>query len=890
MSLTAPPPPLLPLVASALSLLLALPLPCAGAESAPHGCSSAESPCSTTNASDAHHDHVLATGIHVVSVDFHHVRVPFGITLWILLASLAKIGFHLSSRLSSLVPESCLLIVVGLLAGGILTLTGATSSNEHQGSSMSSEVFFLYLLPPIVLDAGYFMPVRPFLDNLGTILWYAVLGTLWNVFGVGLTLHAVCALVPALGLASLGLVHLLLFASLISAVDPVAVLAVFEEIHVNEQLHILVFGESLLNDAVTVVLYNLFRAFSTMKVVTSVDVLLGATKFLVVGLGGVLIGVLLGMAAALTTRFSDHTRVIEPLFVFLYSYLAYLIAEMFQLSGIMAMVACAMSMKQYVEANVSQKSHTTIKYFMKMLSSVSETLIFIFLGVATVNGSLEFNWAFLSLTLVACLVWRALGVVVLTFIINRYRLVSLTAKDQFIIAYGGLRGAICFSLVYLLPADFPKKQLLITATIIVILFTVFVQGMTIRPLVDLLEVKRKSRSPPTVSEAITVQFLDHLLVGIEDVCGHCGQHYWKDKFEKFNNRYLRRWLIRERTLREFNFVAIYQKLEVKQALELVESGNLSRVPSTAAFMNEAITEPSRPPPVALKQVVDVRKILNQHMYRTRQRLASYSRHTLPLDQEKQEKEILIRRKQFLDMQRQDVNHSLLCVPPMPGTPPTMRHLPRHLSVSEDGESGEWGGKTLPKIVVDLASPLSGDVNWGVMSPPSSPETDPGTLCQSGAPGGCPEVNGGTHPGPVARSQWPSERLRGGTEARSQKGNRTANGADLHIPTKCDANRGPAAPAAATPGSREARPALLATLNAATGVVDARTVRPPAYAGRSVDGPGSEDEDDDVFEERAGAAGAVGTACRGRELAEREVIPLLTTRSVSDPGPPSDSGV
>nr|XP_032829357.1 sodium/hydrogen exchanger 2-like [Petromyzon marinus]XP_032829358.1 sodium/hydrogen exchanger 2-like [Petromyzon marinus] len=797
MSLTAPPPSPLVVAAAAsaslaASLLLALPLPCAGAESAPHGCSSAEPPCSTTNASDDHH-HVLTAGIHVVSVDFHHVRVPFGITLWILLASLAKIGFHLSSRLSSLVPESCLLIVVGLLAGGILTLTGATSSSEHQGSFMSSEVFFLYLLPPIVLDAGYFMPVRPFLDNLGTILWYAVLGTLWNVFGVGLTLHAVCALVPSLGLASLGLVHLLLFASLISAVDPVAVLAVFEEIHVNEQLHILVFGESLLNDAVTVVLYNLFRAFSTMKVVTSVDVLLGATKFLVVGLGGVLIGALLGMVAALTTRFSDHTRVIEPLFVFLYSYLAYLIAEMFQLSGIMAMVACAMSMKQYVEANVSQKSHTTIKYFMKMLSSVSETLIFIFLGVATVNGSLEFNWAFLSLTLVACLVWRALGVVVLTFIINRYRLVSLTAKDQFIIAYGGLRGAICFSLVYLLPADFPKKQLLITATIIVILFTVFVQGMTIRPLVDLLEVKRKSRSPPTVSEAITVQFLDHLLVGIEDVCGHCGQHYWKDKFEKFNNRYLRRWLIRERTLREFNFVAIYQKLEVKQALELVESGNLSRVPSTATFMNEAITEPSRPAPVALKQVVDVRKILNQHMYRTRQRLASYSRHTLPLDQEKQEKEILIRRKQFLDMQRQDVNRSLLCVPPMPGTPPTLRHLPRHLSVSEDGESGEWGGQTVPKIVVDLASPLSGDVIWGVMSPPSSPETDPGTFCQSGAPGGCPEVNGGAHPRPGARSQWPNERLRGEPEARPQKGNRTANGADLRIPTTCEANGGPLRP-------------------------------------------------------------------------------------------------
>lgn len=121
---------------------------------------------------------------------------------------------------------------------------------------MSSDVFFLYLLPPIVLDAGYFMPTRLFFENFGTIFWYAVVGTLWNAIGIGISLYGICQ-ISAFGLTDITLLQNLLFGSLISAVDPVAVLAVFENIHVNEQLYILVFGESLLNDAITVVSYSI---------------------------------------------------------------------------------------------------------------------------------------------------------------------------------------------------------------------------------------------------------------------------------------------------------------------------------------------------------------------------------------------------------------------------------------------------------------------------------------------------------------------------------------------------------------------------------------------------------------------------------------------------------
>ena len=149
--------------------------------------------------------------------------------------------------------------MVGLLLGGIIF-----GVDEKSPPAMKTDVFFLYLLPPIVLDAGYFMPTRPFFENIGTIFWYAVVGTLWNSIGIGVSLFGICQ-IEAFGLSDITLLQNLLFGSLISAVDPVAVLAVFENIHVNEQLYILVFGESLLNDAVTVVSNKLLQCRSTRQ-------------------------------------------------------------------------------------------------------------------------------------------------------------------------------------------------------------------------------------------------------------------------------------------------------------------------------------------------------------------------------------------------------------------------------------------------------------------------------------------------------------------------------------------------------------------------------------------------------------------------------------------------
>ncbi|KAM7383114.1 hypothetical protein PAMP_002796 [Pampus punctatissimus] len=653
----------------------------------------------------------------VLELDYNRLHTPFEISLWVLLASLMKLGFHLVPRLSGIMPESCLLIVVGLLVGGLIRLAG-----EKVPPVLDSKLFFFCLLPPIILDAGYFLPIRPFMENLGTILMFAVIGTLWNSFFIGGLLYAVCQIQPSnpSDLHSLELLPCLLFGSIISAVDPVAVLAVFEEIHINELLHILVFGESLLNDAVTVVLYHLFEEYSGVGTVSVMDCFLGIISFFVVSLGGILVGAIYGILAAFTSRFTSHTRVIEPLFVFVYSYMAYLSAEMFHLSGIMALIACGAVMRPYVEANISHKSHTTIKYFLKMWSSVSETLIFIFLGVATVDGDHNWNWVFVTATVILCLVARIIGVVGLTFVINKFRIVKLTTKDQFIIAYGGLRGAIAFSLGFLLNKEhFAMKEMFLTAIITVIFFTVFVQGMTIKPLVELLAVKKKQEAKRSINEEIHTQFLDHLLTGIEDICGHYGHHHWKDKLNRFNKKYVKKCLIAGERSREPQLIAFYHKMEMKQAIELVESGGgvklPSAMPSTVSMQN---IKPKKAPPVkheerALPQLPkgreeEIRKILRSNLQRTRQRLRSYNRHTLVADPyEDGFGDLLIKKQKMIELEKKIKEMSnYLTVPAASPDSPTMCRA--RLASDPQAYSVKPSSDSVPTIQVDLASPQSPD--------------------------------------------------------------------------------------------------------------------------------------------------------------------------------------
>ncbi|XP_077405362.1 sodium/hydrogen exchanger 3-like isoform X1 [Vanacampus margaritifer] len=528
------------------------------------------------------------TTLPIVSWKWSHVSVPYLVTLWILVSWICKIIIESNHHVTNIIPESALLICFGFILGGMIW-----GADKVQTFKLTPTVFFFYLLPQIILDAGYFMPNKLFFSNMGTILVYAIIGTCWNAASVGLSLWG-CHKGGAMGDLDIGLLQYLLFGSLIAAVDPVAVLAVFEQVHVNEVLFILVFGESLLNDGVTVVLFNVFDSFVSLggSQIDAVEIIKGIISFFVVAFGGSLLGMVFGLLLSLLTRCTKNVQIIEAGFIFVLGYLSYLTAEMLSLSAILAIVFCGVSCQKYINANMDERSVTTVKYVMKVIANGSETIIFVFLGISAVDKTLwVWNTGFVLLTLLFIFVYRFIGVFFLTWIMNKFRLVRLEVIDQIIMSYGGLRGAVAYGLAVMLDGNkIKEKNLMVSTTLIVVYFTVILQGVTMKPLVTWLKVKRAAVCDVSLIEKVQNKVFDHMLVAIEDISGQIGHNYMRDKWSHFEEKWMSGIFMKPSARKNRDYVfKVFHQLNLKDAMSYVAEGerrgSLEFIRNESAFVD-----------------------------------------------------------------------------------------------------------------------------------------------------------------------------------------------------------------------------------------------------------------------------------------------------------------
>mmetsp|Transcript_62132 Transcript_62132/g.140535 ORF Transcript_62132/g.140535 Transcript_62132/m.140535 type:complete len:520 (-) Transcript_62132:148-1707(-) len=377
-------------------------------------------------------------------------------------------------------PESAATLLVGLVVGAVARVMDPSKA-ELDFLSFDPEMFFFLLLPPIIFEAGYTLRSKQFFRNIGTIVAYAVFGTLVSTFVVGYAVF---------GLAKVGWIHVdpknpmeaMMFGALISAVDPVATLSIMgnPELHCDPLLYSLVFGESVLNDAVAVVLFRVFsRYYTRPELATSHQVPSAVAEFVVVSLGSVAVGVAIGLMTALLfkhSRLRDYpTYEVGLLFVLAYG--SYALSEALELSGIMGLFFCGVVMSHYNSYNLSEVAREAAEVIFHGLAMVSETFVFLLMGMGLFTGRFS-GWSptFILFAILLCLVSRLLNTFPISAAANvaRHGDDKIPMKMQVMIWFAGLRGAIAFALSQNMPG--PHKDIYETTTLGVIFFTTIICG------------------------------------------------------------------------------------------------------------------------------------------------------------------------------------------------------------------------------------------------------------------------------------------------------------------------------------------------------------------------------------------------------------------------------
>ena len=370
-------------------------------------------------------------------------------------------------------PYSIALVLVGLLLGvANIPFLEAAETFITQSHVFQAVVISLFL--PILLgDATLKLPFAELKEQRKPILLLAFGGTLLSFIIIG------CSSYYILGLP---LIVAFTFAALMSATDPISVISIFKSLGVSKKLINVIEGESLLNDGIAVVLFQISTSYFLSYIEMGLSGLgSGVLLFLKFSIGGILIGSILGFLFSQIIRVYDDYP-LEISFSILLFFGCYFTAEHFHVSGVIAVVVGGLIFGNYGgKIGMSETTKVNIHSFWDVITLIANSLIFLMIGLEIRNIDFSDKWKLILFAIVLVLIARTMAVYA-----SLAPLKGFLEKWKVIINWGGLKGSLSIALALSLPHSFNGRENILVLTFSVVLFSLLFQGLTLNLIIKKL--------------------------------------------------------------------------------------------------------------------------------------------------------------------------------------------------------------------------------------------------------------------------------------------------------------------------------------------------------------------------------------------------------------------
>ncbi len=397
--------------------------------------------------------------------------------IWLLIA--ASIIAVVAKRIG--IPYTVALVLGGLL---LSVVPLAPLAPLHQGNRpdwLTPDVILTLFLPALLFEGSLKIELRHIKTDLLPLLLLANLGVLVATLVTGLVVYY------AVGMS---LIVALLFGSMVSATDPISVLSIFKEVRVDERLSVLVEGESLLNDGTAVALFQILLASAVAGRVSLVS---GAEQFVLSVVGGALLGLALGYFVSKVTKRIDDAQ-IEITLTTILAYGTFLLARHLHLSGVIATVAAGLVIGNFAtKTGMSARTLTALRSFWEYASFIINSLVFLLIGLEVRLGGLVRAWKPILIAVAAIFLGRILSVYTVVPLSNLFS-TPISFVWQHVLVWGGLRGALSLALALSLDSAFPYRDEILNLTFGVVVFSILVQGLSIKPLLRKLRLALEDTS------------------------------------------------------------------------------------------------------------------------------------------------------------------------------------------------------------------------------------------------------------------------------------------------------------------------------------------------------------------------------------------------------------